>query len=412
MKKGGLVERIKDMAGDAYLNLAVAGKLLKNSPKHLYSTTASLALAGSLVACDKVMAPNLKPTAEAICTPTAGYSPLTVNCNASQSRDQDGSIVKYVWDFGHGNMDSTSGANVSHVYPVSGNYIPKLTVVDNGGEKASKTLEQVVVQPEYQIAFSSIIIPATVEGDQVYTINSDGSGLIKLTNGHQNIMPEWSKDGSKLAYQSNRDGIFAAYVRDLDGSERRLIQNTNLRIMSPSWSPNNQQIGVFYSAIDSSGIGITNLDGSGFRSLSREELGNTIQSLSFSPDGNKIAYTTKGESIYLINSDGSNRQRLIDSNAISPKWLPDSSGILFLIRSLTRENEWDVAIKYLDGRPLKIFDIVGTEADPDISPDGKKVIWANYNDSNFYLRNLDGTGKIDTVKTVGFARFPTFRPKR
>lgn len=49
--------------------------------------------------------------------------------DASGSHDDDGEIVKYLWDFGDGN--TAQGMNVKHTYEHDGNFNVTLTVVDN-----------------------------------------------------------------------------------------------------------------------------------------------------------------------------------------------------------------------------------------------------------------------------------------
>lgn len=63
------------------------------------------------------------------------------------------------------------------------------------------------------------------DGDaDVYSINSDGSGLRRLTNN-----PEydgdavWSPDGRQLLFVSNRDGSYGVYIVNADGSGQRRL---------------------------------------------------------------------------------------------------------------------------------------------------------------------------------------------
>ncbi len=81
---------------------------------------------------------NLDPTASFI------YSPITPDVNeavifdASASSDDDGSIVRYDWDFGDGTQQNNGGATPSHTFSSGGTFQVSLTVTDNLG--ASKTL--------------------------------------------------------------------------------------------------------------------------------------------------------------------------------------------------------------------------------------------------------------------------------
>jgi len=79
---------------------------------------------------------NQKPVADA-----GGDYYGTVNesirFDASQSRDPDGEIVEYIWDFGDGSTGK--GKVVTHSYSTPGNYTVTLTVVDDDGAEDSDT---------------------------------------------------------------------------------------------------------------------------------------------------------------------------------------------------------------------------------------------------------------------------------
>ncbi|MEK6840091.1 MAG: PKD domain-containing protein, partial [Nanoarchaeota archaeon] len=87
---------------------------------------------------------NQSPTADFT---ASSYTPLRADYNGSASRDPDGSIVNYVWTFGDGSADSTSGAIVSHNYSNSGGYNPCLVVEDNKGARSAQSCKQVNVDP-------------------------------------------------------------------------------------------------------------------------------------------------------------------------------------------------------------------------------------------------------------------------
>ena len=54
---------------------------------------------------------------------------------------------------------------------------------------------------------------------EIYTINSDGSGLTRLTNNAaDDQVPAWSPDGSQIAFASSRDGNEEIYVMNSNGS--------------------------------------------------------------------------------------------------------------------------------------------------------------------------------------------------
>ena len=87
-------------------------------------------------------ATNAPPIADTEPAVRSGPAPLEVSFETTGSRDPDGSIASYAWDFG----DSTSetGSEPTHTYTSGGRYFPALTVTDDDGE-ASTLVEEILV---------------------------------------------------------------------------------------------------------------------------------------------------------------------------------------------------------------------------------------------------------------------------
>jgi PKD repeat protein len=96
---------------------------------------------GSTTKTVTVIRSNLPPTADFSFSPATGLYPVDITFDASASRDPDGSITQYRWDFGDGQLGS--GRVVSHSFRWWGTFGVKLTVTDNESASASKmkTLE-------------------------------------------------------------------------------------------------------------------------------------------------------------------------------------------------------------------------------------------------------------------------------
>ncbi|WEV29189.1 S8 family serine peptidase [Streptomyces sp. 71268] len=84
-----------------------------------------------------------KPTAEF--TPTCSQTSTTCAFDASASKDPDGSISSYAWEFGDGRTGE--GAKPSHTYDKAGSYEVKLTVTDNSGKTGTVTRKVAVGKP-------------------------------------------------------------------------------------------------------------------------------------------------------------------------------------------------------------------------------------------------------------------------
>jgi TolB protein len=69
-------------------------------------------------------------------------------------------------------------------------------------------------------------------------MNADGSNDYPLPGiGQINEDPAWSPDGTKIVFQSNRDGNWEIYVMDADGSNQQRLTINPAGDYWPSWGP-------------------------------------------------------------------------------------------------------------------------------------------------------------------------------
>jgi PKD repeat protein len=126
--------------------IVVDGKGSTNDPLTGYTDYSSLgrfSLSGSWPAAVVVNQPPVASTSGTSPAVSAngtisGAAPFTVNFVGSNSRDPDGIVASYLWDFGDGTTSILS--NVSKTYQAAGNYTARLTVTDNAGATATATL--------------------------------------------------------------------------------------------------------------------------------------------------------------------------------------------------------------------------------------------------------------------------------
>jgi len=177
---------------------------------------------------------------------------------------------------------------------------------------------------------------------QIYSMNTDGSGLSRLTNDAANDeAPNWSPNNSRIVFQSDRDNLFSGladiYVMNWDGSgQARLTTDAN-DDSAPVWSPDGTKI-AFQSARNGASyqIYVMNADGSGQVNVSNSAANDTQPS--WSSDGSKIAFASDRDqagfsSIYVMNANGTNQTRLTISGTglldQQPAWSPDGTRLTF-----------------------------------------------------------------------------------
>lgn len=101
------------------------------------------------------------PTASFIYSPSTPGIDETITFDASASHDPDGTIVRYEWDFGDGELVNMTVAVVAHAYEVAGTYIVTLKVVDNSGLYGTSAKE-ITIRVAHDVAVVEVITSETI----------------------------------------------------------------------------------------------------------------------------------------------------------------------------------------------------------------------------------------------------------
>lgn len=101
-----------------------------------YDNTVSREVSIRLARPGVILPPNGTPSASFTFAPSAPRAGDEVAFDASDSTD-DGDIVRYDWNWGDGDFESTTSPTIQKDYETSGTFSVRLTVVDDGGLTAS-----------------------------------------------------------------------------------------------------------------------------------------------------------------------------------------------------------------------------------------------------------------------------------
>lgn len=96
---------------------------------------------------------NIPPLARIRTVSARGKAPFTAVFDGSRSRDRNGSISIYNWDFGDGS--NGTGVRTNHEFTTPGNYTVTLSVTDNQGATKSASTEITVISPPKPTPFYS-----------------------------------------------------------------------------------------------------------------------------------------------------------------------------------------------------------------------------------------------------------------
>ncbi len=245
---------------------------------------------------------------------------------------------------------------------------------------------------------------------EIYAMDWDGEGQRRLT-GHRSLSlaPDFSYDGSKIAYQSFNRGPSGIFVIASDGGAAKQVPLTTSLNASPSFSPDGKQIAFCGSVKGNPEIFTVNADGSYLKRLTDSPAIDSTPR--WSPNGREIAFTSNrqgGPQIYLMDAEGANVRRITfagtwnDEASFSPK----GSQLAFSCR-----NEGDFQICVLDLLSGRTFQITngGANENPTWSPDGSKIAWEvrRGDSSQIAVANPDGSG-MRVITALGNNTSPTW----
>jgi dipeptidyl aminopeptidase/acylaminoacyl peptidase len=104
-----------------------------------------------------------------------------------------------------------------------------------------------------RIAFSSL----RDGNSEIYVMNSDGNGQTRLTfSAGDDGAPAWSPDGLQIAFASNRDGNFEVYVMSADGTGQTNVTQNPAFDTLPDWGPKGalEQVNDLITLVQSLGL--------------------------------------------------------------------------------------------------------------------------------------------------------------
>jgi len=172
---------------------------------------------------------------------------------------------------------------------------------------------------------SQVTFYSNRDGDDIYVVNSDGSGFTRLSHhpAGGNFSPQWSPDGNRIAFVSTRDGQPEIYAINADGTDLTRLTDHPAEDLLWSWSPDGSQM-LFFSERD--GIsGLYLMDNTGANVSFLTDMYSVFGGHAWSPDGSQIALVSERDSnseIYIISTSGNIISRLTynAANDTQPDW--------------------------------------------------------------------------------------------
>jgi Tol biopolymer transport system component len=225
----------------------------------------------------------------------------------------------------------------------------------------------------------------------VWVSNDDGSNMVQISNPHNaSGSPQWSPDGKKLAFDSHPLDRWEIYIADVtEGNPRKLVTNIS-SIYRPHWSRDGRWI--YFRSYETGRTGIYRCPASG---------GDAI-ALSKDIDGDTPQESFDGRTVYFASHQGHSR--------LKRTLLPPQPGTESEVEGLPRLRSsriWTLSpggIYFVPAeapKSLRFFDFASKKIRPifeadkyfgsglSVSPDGRWVLYSQAGDENSDIMLVD-----------------------
>ena len=212
----------------------------------------------------------------------------------------------------------------------------------------------------------------------IYTLGIDGGKASRLTSGQAfDAQPKWSPDGKTIAYISDRNGSDNIWLMDADGGHQRILTREEQRqFVSPTWSPDGKFVVVSKNAA---------------------LFGSQYDLYMYHRDGGTGLRLTGGDAAAGRGAPApaGGRGGAEPNNYVGPAFGKDARYVYAAIRNgAGGYNQtslgWQIGVFDREtGKTYARTNAPGAAMRPELSPDGKWLVYATREDSNTALRLRD-----------------------
>ena len=222
-----------------------------------------------------------------------------------------------------------------------------------------------------------------------------------LESGEPIMSPSWSPNGQDVAYVSFETDLPRIYIQNIATGQRRQITNYPNINSSPVWSPDGTKLAMVLSKDGSPDIYVQDLNNNQLIRITDHPAIDTEPS--WTPDGRHIVFMsdrTGQPQIYQmeLGANSYNVERLTYDcfQCAKAKFLPDGLNLVHVRRETRQSPTYQIAI--LNIETLRVITLTGTSLDesPSVAPNGSMIMYAT---------KFNGRGGLDAVSIDGRVKF-------
>jgi hypothetical protein len=164
----------------------------------------------------------------------------------------------------------------------------------------------------------------------VYVADQDGHNVRRVSGDGFAAVPSWSPDGTRLAFvkaQPNHPDVWNLWTADLaTGEQKQVTFNTSGMPWGGSWFPDGRRIAYAKDDV----LIVLDLVSGTFRDYRSPIAGRLLRAPAVSPDGGQIIFQVSRDGAWLLDlSNGGMHRVLNDPTAEEYAWAPDGRRVAF-----------------------------------------------------------------------------------
>ena len=230
-----------------------------------------------------------------------------------------------------------------------------------------------------RIAYISVDGQAPALRYQLIVADADGENARVILQSRLPLMsPSWSPDGESIAYVSFETRSAAVYVQKVRTAERRRVSSRPGINNAPSWSPDGKRLALTLSSGGGNlDVYVLELETGTLTRITDHPAIDTEPV--WAPDGQRIFFTSDragGPQIYLVQAEAAARpQRITFTGSYNarPRVSPDGRSIALVTREV---GSYRIAVQDLGNGSLRVLSKGRQDESPAFSPDGSTLIYA------------------------------------
>ncbi|MDH2924192.1 TolB protein [Nicoletella semolina] len=249
------------------------------------------------------------------------------------------------------------------------------------------------------------VVQRGVSAYELKVADYDGFNVFTVVKSKEPLMsPEWSPDGSRLAYVTFENKKAQIVIHELSSGKRKVIAALKGHNGAPAFSPDGSRIAFASSKEGVLNIYLVGVNGGNLVQLTSGSGNNTEPS--WSPDGNMILFTSDragSPQVYQMNISGGS-VNLVGGNG-SGKISSDGKNLIMVAGD-------KIVKRDLVSGSTEVLSSTFLDESPSISPNGTMVIYSSTKGVSKVLQlvSADGRFKANLPGAGGQYKFPAWSP--